>query len=381
MTTDVLKNHKINHVALVIDKSGSMQQHEQTVIRVVDGFVEGLREESKERIDPATGRKIPRQETRISLYAFDHEVKCLVWDMSVEDLPSIRDVYRVYNGATSLIEASVLALDDLRTEVSEKYGEHSFLQITWTDGIENASGCSETGEMHSSPDGLTVRRPAQLQQWKSRIQKVLGSLPGHWTSAILVPSSLAKRKAQEYGFPAGNISIWDAETKQGVEEAIGTMKTAASTFLRSRATDASFRGTKTLFAVGQDLDVSTVKAVLEPLKRGDYEIYTVEKDEHDMEIRTFVEKRTEKPYRPRSAYYELGSRVSVQANKDVLVYDKKTQKVYGGADARELLFGTDGHTNGTLSVKAGYNPDLKVLVMSGSYNRKVKAGTKLLVRM
>lgn len=371
MTTDVLKKHKVNHVALVIDKSGSMKKHESTVIRVVDEFVKGLKEESD-----ALGH-----ETRISLYAFDHEVKCLVWDMDVKALPSMRGVYSVDRGATSLIEASVLSLEDLKTEVSEKYGEHSFLQVVWTDGEENASGCSESGHMHTSPYGGMQDRQ-QLDRWLRRIQAVMGGLADHWTSAILVPSSLAKRTAQSYGFPAGNIATWDADTTKGVEEAIGTVKAAATSFLRGR--EAGVRGTKSLFAVGQDIDVNTVKAVLTPLEAGSYSLYEVKKEEHDMEIRDFVEKRTKKPYRPRSAYYELGARVSVQANKDVLVYMRKAgddaERVYGGGDARELLFGADGRTNGTLSVKAGHNPDLKVLVMSGSYNRKVKAGTKLLVK-
>lgn len=368
MTTDVLKKHKVNHVALVIDKSGSMHKHESTVIRVVDEFVKGLKEESD-----ALGH-----ETRISLYAFDHNVECLVWDMDVKALPSMKGVYSVQTGATSLIEASVLSLEDLKSEVSEKYGEHSFLQVVWTDGEENASGCSESGHMHTSPYG-GVQDRQQLNRWLSRIQTVMGGLPDHWTSAILVPSSLAKRTAQSYGFPAGNIATWDADTAKGVEEAIGTVKAAATSFLRGR--EAGVRGTKSLFVVGQDIDISTVKAVLKPLVRGSYEIYDVETAEDGMEIRDFVEKHTEKPYRPRSAYYELGVRVSVQSNKDVLVYDKKTRKVYGGEDARELLFGPDGRTNGTLSVKAGFNPDLKVFVMSGSYNRKLKKNTKLLVKL
>ncbi|AYD81320.1 hypothetical protein SEA_JUSTBECAUSE_155 [Streptomyces phage JustBecause] len=367
MTTDVLKKHKVNHVALVIDKSGSMSRHESTVIRVVDEFVKGLKEESD-----ALGH-----ETRISLYAFDHNVECLVWDMDVKALPSMRGVYRVVNGATSLIEASVLSLEDLKSEVSEKYGEHSFLQVVWTDGEENASGYREYGNMHTQY-GRVVNR-SQLDHWLRKIQSVMGGLPEHWTSAILVPSSLAKRTAQSYGFPAGNIAVWDADTTKGVEEAIGTVKAAATSFLRGR--ESGVRGTKNLFAVGQDIDISTVKAVLKPLSRGTYEIYDVETAEDGMEIRDFVEKHTEKPYRPRSAYYELGARVSVQFNKDVLVYDRKTRKVYGGDEARELLFGPDGRTNGTLSVKAGFNPDLKVFVMSGSYNRKLKKNTKLLVKL
>lgn len=394
MTTDVLKKHLVNHVALVIDKSGSMHQHQETVIRVVDEFVKGLREESKERIDPVSRQRIPRQETRISLYAFDHTVECLVWDMSVEDLPSMRDVYRVQGGATSLIEATVLSLDDLRTEVSEKYGQHSFLQITWTDGIENASGCSETGLMHSSPDGLIVYRHDQLQKWKDKIRSVLGSLPKHWTSAILVPSALAKRKAQEYGFPAGNISVWDADTQQGVEEAIGTMKTAASTFLRSRATDASFRGTKNLFAVGQDLDVKVVHSALKPLDGTKYKLLDVKQEDHDKEIRPFVESKfvgtPNFRYRAGMAYYQLGQRVTVQASKSVLVLDTETGLVYGGGDALRLVFGdenvgADGRLIGSLSVKAGHNKKLKVFVESKSVNRKIKKipgdDTKMIVML
>lgn len=379
MTTHILKKHRVNHVALVVDKSGSMQHLQETVIRVVDEFVKGLREESKERIDPVTRQRIPRQETRISLYAFDHNVECLVWDMSVEDLPSMREVYRVHGGATSLIEATVLSLDDLKSEVSEKYGEHSFLQITWTDGIENASGCSVTGEMHSSPDGLTVRRPAQLREWKERIQQKLGSLPGHWTSAILVPSVLAKRKAQEYGFPAGNIAVWDATSTQGVEEAIGTMKTAASTFLRSRATDASFRGTTSLFAVGADLDVAQVRTALKPLDGTKYKLLEVEAKDQDKEIRPFVQEH-KITYRPGMAYYQLGSRVTVQASKDVAVLDTTGPGdglVYTGPDALRLVFGdenvgADGRLVGALSVKAGHNPNLEIFVQSKSVNRKLK---------
>ena len=95
--------HKVNHVALVVDCSGSMHQHESQLIRVVDEFVAGLKAESD-----SLGH-----ETRISLYSFDHKVENLVWDMDVKHLPSMRGLYQVNNGATALIEASLKSLDDL----------------------------------------------------------------------------------------------------------------------------------------------------------------------------------------------------------------------------------------------------------------------------
>ncbi|MFD9636667.1 VWA domain-containing protein, partial [Streptomyces violascens] len=121
--------HKVNHVALVVDCSGSMRPHQSQLIRVVDEFVAGLKAESD-----SLGH-----ETRISLYSFDHQVENLVWDMDVKHLPSMRGLYQVNNGATALIEASLKSLDDLG-HIWEQYGEHSFLQIVVTDGEENASG-------------------------------------------------------------------------------------------------------------------------------------------------------------------------------------------------------------------------------------------------
>ncbi len=245
---DRLKKHFVNHVALVIDKSGSMQGHSEQLVRVVDEFVKGLAEES-DRLG---------HETRISLYAFDHLVENLVWDMDVKHLPSMRGLYTVENGATALIQASVKALDDLG-HIWEEYGEHSFLQVVVTDGEENASGADTTGSRHDlMPDGRAV-----LDEWRSRIADKMNTLPDHWTSAIMVPNSLAKRTAQQYGFPTGNISIWDADSDQGVKEAIGAVKTAATRFLRDR--EHGVRGTRNLFAMGQDLSAADVTSNLQAL--------------------------------------------------------------------------------------------------------------------
>ena len=152
--------HKVNHVSLVVDKSGSMRQHEAQLVRVVDEFVKGLQEES-DRLG---------HETRISLYAFDHEVQNLVWDMDVKHLPSLQGLYEVNNGATALIEAAVKSIDDLKN-IWEGYGEHSFLQVVVTDGEENASGCSETGQMHIRMGA--GKGTAVLRKWTGRIQSAM----------------------------------------------------------------------------------------------------------------------------------------------------------------------------------------------------------------
>jgi hypothetical protein len=355
-----LKKHLVNHVALVIDKSGSMQGHSDQLVRVVDEFVKGLAEES-DRLG---------HETRISLYAFDHLVENLVWDMDVKHLPSMRGLYTVENGATALIQASVKALDDLG-HIWEEYGEHSFLQVVVTDGEENASGADTTGSRHDHlPDGRAV-----LEGWRSRIAEKLNSLPDHWTSAIMVPNSLAKRTAQQYGFPTGNISIWDADSAQGVEEAIGTVKSAATRFLRDR--EQGVRGTRNLFAMGQDLSTAAVTSTLQALDAGRYVLIPVD---HQSAIRDFVT-RAGHPYTTGCAFYELSKREKIQAGKKIAVAEKDpvtgrmTGKVFTGPAARRLL----GLPETEVTVTPGHNEAYTIFVQSTSVNRKLIPGTKLLV--
>jgi hypothetical protein len=354
--------HKVNHVSLVVDKSGSMHRHQEQLIRVVDEFVKGLQEES-DRLG---------HETRISLYAFDHQVQNLVWDMDVKHLPSLRGLYAVDKGATALIEAAVKSVDDLKN-IWEGYGEHSFLQVVVTDGEENASGWSEGGLMHTRMKG--GQGTAVLRSWMDRIKGAMDDLPDHWTSAILVPNSLAKRTAQEYGFPAGNIAIWDADSSQGVEEAIGTVKAAATSFLRGR--EQGVRGTRSLFAMGQDLSTAEVKASLDALDTGKYILVPVDQA---MPIREFVTSAGH-PYRTGCAFYELSKREKIQAGKQLAVAEKDpatgrmTGRVFSGPDARRLL----GLPGSEVSVKPGDNPSYTVFVQSTSVNRKLVSGTKLLV--
>jgi hypothetical protein len=354
--------HKVNHVSLVVDKSGSMRPHEAQLIRVVDEFVKGLAEES-DRLG---------HETRISLYAFDHGVENLVWDMDVKHLPSLRGLYQVDNGATALIEAAVKSIDDLKN-IWEGYGEHSFLQVVVTDGQENASGFSESGKMHTrmgvGPGAVALRK------WTNRIHSAMEGLPDHWTSAILVPNSLAKRTAQEYGFPAGNIAIWNADSTQGVEEAIGTVKTAATSFLRGR--EKGVRGTRNLFAMGQDLSTAEVKANLDAMDSGTYVLIPVDQQ---IQIRDFVT-GSGHTYQSGRAFYELSKREKVQANKQLAVAEKDpdtgrtTGRVFFGPAARQLL----GLPQSEVTVKPGENPSYTVFVQSTSVNRKLVPGTKLLV--
>src|SRR5574341_1155765 len=95
--------HYVDHVAVVLDRSGSMNQHTHTVVKVVDGLVKHLAEQSK----------ISGHETRFTLVTFDDVVERIIWDMDVLRVPSIAGRYEP-RGRTALMDATMQAVTDWR---------------------------------------------------------------------------------------------------------------------------------------------------------------------------------------------------------------------------------------------------------------------------
>ena len=118
-----------NHVVFVLDQSTSMRSHAEALVKLFDNEVAFLAQHSKEL----------NQETRVSVYVFGSQgtAKCVIYDMDVLRLPSIKDLYKPY-GNTALCDATVLAVEDLQF-TKHKYGQHSYWMLVFTDGYENDS--------------------------------------------------------------------------------------------------------------------------------------------------------------------------------------------------------------------------------------------------
>jgi hypothetical protein len=327
----------INHIVMVLDMSGSMQPHARELIKVADGQIAHLARRSKEL----------NQETRVTVYVFNRQVECIIYDMDVLRLPSIASFYHP-TGGTALIDATVKAIDELG-ETPERYGDHAFLIYVLTDGEENSSA------LRFTPGKLTER---------------ITALPEHWTVAALVPNQIGKHEAKRFGFPPDNIAIWNPESAGGVEEVGRTIRDATESFMVSRA--AGVRGSKSLFSTGVDaVNKNTVK-VLTPLSASKYKLTHVT---DDSAIKSWVEDQCGLKYKLGSCYYELMKTETIQPQKDVAVLEIKTGKVYSGPAARDLL----GLPDMQVRVKPDKNPEYKVFVQSTSVNRKLIAGTKLLI--
>lgn len=387
-----LRNH-INHVVLVLDKSSSMEPVADALVKVVDTLVAWLAVRSKEM----------DQETRVTVYTFggNTDIGCLIYDMDVLRLPSIKEHYRP-GGMTALIKAATRALTEL-AETPERYGDHAFLVYVLTDGDENDS--YEEGQYgwlgtRMAPSGLLRR---------------ITALPEHWTVAALVPDACISPErercvaysgrcgihaARQCGFPMSNIAVWDATNAEGVREVGKTIQRATDTFMQNRAK--GVRGTTQLFDISAAaLNADAVLAAgLTPVDYSEYKLIPIpplppKVSDEDWalahpgkkrkpplpwggEIGNFVRKVNGGLYTAGDAYYQLaeGRRAIIQPNKTIVVLDTTTDRIYRGDGVRKMV-GLDGGL--TVKVKPSASDRFKLYVQSTSDNRHLVPGTRLLL--
>jgi hypothetical protein len=329
--------NKIVHAAIVLDASSSMSHLSSKVVEVADELVRDLKTRSEE-LD---------LETRITVSSFadPHNIQCLIFDKDVFRLPSIKGLYTPY-GNTALIDATIKSQEDL-AKTAQMYGEHSFLTYVLTDGEENRSRAS-----------------------KYDLMTALSRQGDNWSVAVLVPNENGRRYAEGFGFAKGNILIWDATSAAGLEKAATQIKESTQSYMTSVSRGVAI-DKNNVFGTGVDkVNAATVKANLVPLTKGSYQVWDVTADTR---IDLFVQAKGW-TFHVGKGYYELtGKSVLVQANKKILVLEKSTGLVYGGAEARNLVGLPQGID---ARVKADVNPDYTVLALSTANNRKLLAWTK-----
>ncbi len=335
----------INHVALVIDGSSSMQSLSGAVVNFADQLVSQLAAKSKET----------DQETRISLYVFEDrgDIKCHTYDKDVLRMPSLKGLYRTV-GMTPLIDATLLSIEDL-SKTATLYGDHAFLVYVLTDGGENASKAKALD-----------------------LQRRVAVCGENWTLACFVPGVNEKKAAETFGFPPANVQIWETSAK-GFAEMERTVAKTVNSYYTMRSS--GIRGSRNLFSMDLGgLTKTQVVKKLTPLHFGQYRLMEVEKTnlrrgEDGVQISAFIESRLNRPYRLGEGYYQLVKRETVQPQKAVAIYDRKKAELYVGPQAREVL----GLPDYDVKVAPEAHPNFDIFIQSTSTNRKLLVGQKLVV--
>lgn len=324
-------------MVIVIDESYSMNRHRATVPVIVDNLVAHLARRFKELGS--------NEEVRVSVFSFGSRkgIRCLIYDRDVLRMPSIKGDYEPFSN-TPLIQATTEAIDDI-SKTPQKYGDHAFLMYVVTDGEENASPL------------ITVKNfPSKL-----------ANLAENWTVGIFVPDQRGVHEAKKFGFPKDNISVWD--TSADFSEVGTVIKKTTDVFLENRSK--GIRGSRNLFTLNK-LTVSDIKSQLTPLDRYQYSLHKVD---YDQRIDEFVLFRTASPLVKGTGFYQLTKKETVQDYKQVAVVLKYSGTVYVGLNARQLL----GLPNQTVDVVPSNYPDYTIFVQSTAPNRKLMAGTQLLL--
>jgi hypothetical protein len=230
----------------------------------------------------------------------------------------------------------------------ELYGDHAFLIYVITDGEENQS-----------------RRFSQHS-----LSQKLNNLPDNWTVAVLVPNQRGVFEAKRFGFPAQNISVWDATSSKGFEQVGSVIRKATDNWMVQRSK--GIRKSTNLFQLDvKNLNAATVNKTLTRLMPNQFTLLFVDRD---YPIRPFLEEKIGH-YDTGSGYYQITKTETIQANKLICVMDKNDGSVYTGLEARKLL----GLPDTNARVKAADHDRYEIYVQSTSVNRKLIQGTKVLV--
>jgi hypothetical protein len=288
------------------------------------------------------------QETRVSIYHFgETTIECLIFDMDVMRLPSIKDLYKVLYENTALIDAVCKSQDDLAT-TSQLYGDHAFLTFVLTDGQENRSTKFNSTDLRNRIMAAGV----------------------NWSMGWLVPDQNGVRYLESLGVLADSIATWNTAGTAGLDTAVSAIKTATDNFMTSRAK--GVRGTRSVFSTGAEaVNARTVSQNLEAIPKSKYGIYKVTQDGRIDETTRAITGT----YKKGQSYYQLTKTEEIQPQKDVIVVDRTTSQAYGGDHARDLL----GLPGKSFRARPNYNPKYDIFVQSTSINRKLLAGTNLLI--
>jgi hypothetical protein len=337
------KNLKTTHVAILLDKSGSMGSFDK-------GAILAAFNERAEAVRDLAGQD--GQEATVSLFLFDNIVRPVFVGQGVRFLKTLGPADYYPGGGTALMDTvneAVETLDDLPRAAED---DTSFLLMVITDGEDVSSRMGAT-------------------QFKKLIQACEDD--GRWTVVFSMPKGYADRFSRDYGVPRGNCREWEQSTV-GLQEDTYVTRGALAGYFQGRG-----QGMKksTTFYVDTDLSKVTTRQVKRTLVdlSGRFRAFTVGAE---ADIQSFVVARTMKPYVVGSTYYQLTKPEKVQPNKNVVIMEKGKPAVYGGDEARDLIgLPTDGVSHA--KVTPGNHANYDIFVQSTSTNRKLVRGTKVLV--
>jgi hypothetical protein len=321
-----------NNVAIVMDRSSSMQNKRKGAVDSINLQLRSLREESAR-----TGIQ-----TLVSILTFSDEVQVDLLSKNVNEIGELNANSYSPHGNTALRCGIWDAINILQTNGGPKQ------VIVITDGEENAS-------YRVSSNSLITK-----------IQSLASS--NMWTFAACVPPG-HKGYLTQLGFPIGNVMEWE-QTEAGMR--VMTQSVVAANTTRYKDITRRVTMTSSYFAPDVNVSPTVVQTNLDDLSNK-FTVFSVSNKEP---IAPFVARNTGRPYTMGKSFYQLTKPEKVQAHKNVVIRDK-FGKIYGGDNARSILRIPAG---GEIKLNPATNNDYEVYISSTSHNRNLMPNTNVLVQ-
>lgn len=344
----------INHLVFVVDMSGSMSRLRHAVAE----FLDAQRRVHADRSE-RTG-----QETRMSVYLFDDNTECVIYDRDVLR-PVDFDALLSCEGTTALRDATMLAIDEL-SKTSALHGDHAFWLNVITDGGDNASH-------RNSPDVVASAIRQRSANWT-----VTCFVPGITRGGALVPDTSSLNMAVERGgFPLEFIQSWDVSV-EGVKNLEVSFTRATDTFYAGRTSGTRSFTSAALFGGGEESlnDATVAQAGLVEVDPKRFAVFTLSER---IEARPFCEQKGYR-YHNGVVFYEWFNTQDIQPQKTVLFQRVRDGKVFsapmGSQAARDLLGLTAAMT---VRGKPAPNKEWRRFIQSTAPNRKLIPGKHALI--
>lgn len=331
-----------NYIGISRDHSGSMRSIAHVAGRDYNTKIESIRDATLSN----------GQDTIVSVVecgaGSGSGIKRVVVNSNVNTLKPIAN-YIANGSGTPLFDSVGDLITQFEAVPDAKDPNVSFLVMAITDGHENAS------------------RIWSASTLAAKIRTLIAT--DRWTFVFRVPRGHA-RHLERLGIPAGNILEWD-QTERGVLAAAQTDKEAFTEYFKGRTL-----GKTSTSKFYTDLSSATVQEVAAQLEDISSKVKILPVFTDRIEIKPFVEKELGVTMAKGASFYQLTkTEPVVQDYKKILIRDKKTQAVYHGTAARQML-GLPGF--GNIRLAPGNHGQFDIFIQSTSLNRKLSSGTTLI---
>lgn len=319
-------NNNNTFVALLLDKSGSMEPLKKSALSYISSQIDNIRHLQKNNnID-------------LSIYFFNTRLDKV--DSNYEGR---------YNcaGGTALLDSVHILVNELK---NNKDGYEAYLINVITDGEENSS---------------VITNGKQFNKLLSELDK-----EERWTIVFNLPKGYKKEFCRKFSIPEDNVREWEI-SEIGMEQSNYVNTVGTQQYFTARQA-----GATRVKCFYKDIDLANVdKKNINRLKdiSNNFVSYNVTKEE---DIKSFILGKTKKDYVLGSCYYQLTKTEKIQPSKNVLLIKKGEDKILGGDKVKEIL---GINLNSDVKVNPKNLMDYEIYVQSTSHNRKLVRGTKVLV--